>query len=262
MQPQAFDTYAESYDEHFTNSLVGRAQRNQVYNCLLSEFKLHQLDVLEINCGTGEDANWLFKQSAHVTATDISDGMIKVAIAKAEKNKATIDFHVMKAQDINKLSNSNFELIFSNFGGLNCLNSEELVEFKLACIEKQSRTNKIALVIMGTNCFWERLFFWIKKDKVKFNRRRHKRGVDTIIDSVSFKTFYYSPTEIQKLFEDQYNPILVKPIGLFIPPSYLEPYIERRPLFFKLLRFLDVVFAQFSFFANKSDHYIIILEKK
>jgi SAM-dependent methyltransferase len=262
MQPQAFNTYAESYDEHFTNSLVGRAQRNQVYNCLLSEFKLHQLNVLEINCGTGEDANWLFKQSAHVTATDISVGMIKVAIAKAEKNKATIDFHVMKAQDINKLSNPNFELIFSNFGGLNCLNSNELVEFKLACIEKQSRTNKIALVIMGTNCLWERLFFWIKKDKVKFNRRRLKQGVDTVIDSVSFKTFYYSPTDIQELFEDQYKSILVKPIGLFVPPSYLEPYVKKRIQILNIFIFLDKLFSRFSFFVNMSDHYMIILEKK
>jgi SAM-dependent methyltransferase len=262
MQPQAFDTYAESYDEHFTNSLVGRAQRIQVYNCLLSEFKLPQLNVLEINCGTGEDANWLFKQSAHVTATDISVGMIKVAIAKAEKNKATIDFHVMKAQDINKLSNPNFELIFSNFGGLNCLNSNELVEFKLACIEKQSRTNKIALVIMGTNCLWERLFFWIKKDKVKFNRRRLKQGVDTVIDSVSFKTFYYSPTDIQELFEDQYKSILVKPIGLFVPPSYLEPYVKKRIQILNIFIFLDKLFSRFSFFVNMSDHYMIILEKK
>jgi hypothetical protein len=26
MQPQAFNTYAESYDEYFTNSIIGRAQ--------------------------------------------------------------------------------------------------------------------------------------------------------------------------------------------------------------------------------------------
>ncbi len=262
MQPQAFDTYAERYDEHFTNSVIGRAQRNQVYQCLLNELTLTNLNVLEINCGTGEDANWLFKQSAHVTATDISVGMINAAITKTEKNKATIEFHVLKAQEINKLSSPNFELIFSNFGGLNCLSPDELIEFKKACIEKQSRTNKLALVIMGTNCLWERLFFGIQKDKANRRRRKNKQGVDTVIDSLQFKIFYYSPTDIEKLFEDQYNSVLVKPIGLFVPPSYLEPYVVKRPLFFKCLVFLDNLFSRFSFFANASDHYIIILEKK
>ena len=46
MQPQAFDTYAERYDEHFTNSVIGRAQRNQVYQCLLNELTLTDLNVL------------------------------------------------------------------------------------------------------------------------------------------------------------------------------------------------------------------------
>lgn len=262
MQPQAFDTYAESYDEHFTNSLIGKAQRNQVYKCLLSAFKFTNLNVLEINCGTGEDANWLFKQSANVTATDISAGMINAAIAKTEKNKATIDFHVLKAQVIQKLSKPNFELIFSNFGGLNCLSPNELMDFKMACIEKQSRSNKLALVIMGTNCLWEKMFFRIKKEKTKMLRRINKQGVDTVIDSFNFKTFYYSPTDIEKLFEPQYKSVIVKPIGLFVPPSYLEPYLLKRPLIFKFLVSLDKVFARFSSFANASDHYIIILEKK
>lgn len=262
MQPQAFDRYAKSYDEHFTNSIIGRAQRNQVYNCLLSAFKFTDLNVLEINCGTGEDANWLFKQSAHVTATDISEGMINAAIAKTEKNKATIDFHVLKAQDIQKLTKPNFELIFSNFGGLNCLSSDELMELKMVCIEKQTRSNKLALVIMGTNCLWEKLFFRIKKDKTKMLRRKNKQGVNTVIDAFNFKTFYYSPTDIEKLFEPQYKSVIVKPIGLFVPPSYLEPYLLKRPLIFKFLVSLDKVFTRFSSFANASDHYIIILEKK
>ena len=35
MQPQSFDTYAQSYDDHFTNSLIGKAQKTQSkYVCL------------------------------------------------------------------------------------------------------------------------------------------------------------------------------------------------------------------------------------
>jgi hypothetical protein len=93
-------------------------------------------------------------------------------------------------------------------------------------------------------------------------RRRNKHGSETVIDSLSFKTFYYSPTDIQELFEDHYKSILVKPIGLFVPPSYLEPYVKKRVQILNIFIFLDKLVSRFSFFANMSDHYMIILEKK
>ena len=260
MQPQNFDAYAQRYDEHFTNSLIGKAQRLQVYKKVLDYVKLDVKSVLEVNCGTGEDALWLTKQGAKVLATDISEGMI--AVAKNKNSNSSVDFKTLAAQNISSLAPDIYSVIFSNFGGLNCLNANELQKFKMGCEQLQKPSDQLTFVIMGTKCKWERLYFRLKKDKAKATRRQNKGGVDTIINDSHFKTWYYSPDDMKELFKENYNCICVKPIGLFVPPSYLEPYVAKRKIVFGLLKALDTIFGSFSFLSNYADHYLIVFEKK
>ena len=83
MLQEAFDNYAEHYDEHFTNSLIGKAQRQQVYSYLSTLNYFTNKKILEINCGTGEDAKVFSEHKSHVTATDISEKMIAFAKRKS-----------------------------------------------------------------------------------------------------------------------------------------------------------------------------------
>ncbi|MBC7696510.1 MAG: class I SAM-dependent methyltransferase [Burkholderiales bacterium] len=260
MQPQTFDGYAQTYDEHFTHSLIGIAQRTQVYNQLLKSISFNQKSVLEINCGTGEDASWLVKQGANVLATDISEGMIDVARNKPTNN--SINFKALAAQDISSLAPNTYNIIFSNFGGLNCLNLNEIQKFRNDCTQLQYKSDQLAFVIMSTKCWWERVYFSLKNEKPKSIRRQNNDGVETNINDIHFKTYYYSPSNLKELFKENYNCINVKPIGLFIPPSYLEPYIEKRNRLFGVLKLLDKLCARFSVFSNYADHYLIVFEKK
>ena len=260
MQPQIFDNYAQSYDDHFTNSLIGKEQRAQVYKRVLTHIKLNVKSILEINCGTGEDAHWLTMQGAKVLATDISKGMIDVA--KSKNLNSVVDFKQMSAQDISFLLPNTYNVIFSNFGGLNCLNISELQKFKTGCEQLQKPSDQLAFVIMGTRCMWENMYFRIKKDKAKATRRRNKLGVETVIDDNHFKTYYYSPDDMKKVFAETYTCVAVKPIGLFVPPSYLKGYIVKRKALFGLLKSLDKLFGGFSFLSNYADHYLIVFEKK
>ncbi len=260
MQQQNFDTYAQSYDNHFTNSLIGKAQRLQVHQKLLKLLSLQNKSVLEINCGTGEDAMWLSKTAATVTATDISQGMIEVANYKNSNN--TVDFKQLSAQDISLLAPNTYNIIFSNFGGLNCLNNEELQKFKNSCKQVQKSSDQLAFVIMGTNCKWENFFFKYKNEFIKANRRRNKDGVEANIKGNHFKTYYYSPADMKQLFKENYNYISAKPIGLFVPPSYLESYVVKRKGLFGFLKLLDNLFGHFSFLSNYADHYLIVFKKK
>ncbi len=260
MQQQNFDTYAQSYDNHFTNSLIGKAQRLQVYQKLLLLIGLHNKSVLEINCGTGADALWLAKKAATVLATDISQGMIDVAKNKTYTN--AVDFRQLPAQNISALAPNRYNIIFSNFGGLNCLNNEELQKFKNGCEQVQKSSDQLAFVIMGTNCKWETFFFRYKNDRIKASRRRNKDGVEAIINGNPFKTYYYSPDDMKLLFKENYNYISAKPVGLFVPPSYLESYFIKRKGLFGFLKLLDKLFGNFAFLSNYADHYLIVFKKK
>ncbi|WP_315817338.1 methyltransferase domain-containing protein [Paraflavitalea speifideaquila] len=79
----AFDVLAADYDTSFSHSLTGHAQR-MVSRAWLQSFLAGKgtLRILEINCGTGEDALWLASLGHTVIATDQSERMIGEAREK------------------------------------------------------------------------------------------------------------------------------------------------------------------------------------
>ena len=81
--PTAFDAFAGDYDDLFTRSTLGRLLRLRVWEKLADHFSSGQ-HVLELACGTGEDAVWLAGQGIRVTAPAGSAGMIRATEAKAK----------------------------------------------------------------------------------------------------------------------------------------------------------------------------------
>ena len=121
----AFDHSASSYDQHFTKSQIGRMQRQRVWNYLKKTLPAAPLNILELSCGTGEDALFLSKMGHHVTATDLSKEMIQ--IARNKKQGHSIEFNVMAIEEaVQKSNEKKYDLVFSNFGGFNCLSPEQI----------------------------------------------------------------------------------------------------------------------------------------
>jgi SAM-dependent methyltransferase len=258
MSTSAFDTVAESYDADFTYSAIGLLQRKRVYKYIIPLLN-KQKSVLEINCGTGFDALTIAKQVKSVLATDISEEMVRVSKKKNSSEKVNF-----LAADINSLHqhlDDKYDLLLSNFGGLNCLVTEELKQFSKNISPYIHSHGHLALVIMGKKCLWENLFFYKQNDK-RLYRRDTNEGVETTINGIRFKTYYYSPEQIQQIFSNEFERIMVKPIGLFIPPSYLNAYFSNKKMLLRFLNFLEKIFGKFSFLSNYADHYILILRKK
>lgn len=257
----SFDIAASTYDKTFTHSVIGKLQRNLVYEHLskiLIESK--PKTILEINCGTGEDAIWLAKQNFKVTATDISNEMITVA-----KNKTSMDNLSFLQADINSLSEKfttkKFDLIFSNFGGLNCLSTAESEQFFKNAAELLTEKGKMVLVIMPKNTLWEQ-FYFLLKGNFKNIFRRKKEFVMANLEGEGVKTFYFNPKEITHLVSGIFQPTQLKPIGFFIPPSYLEPFFSQRPKWISGLHSLENSVKKLSFLSKYADHYLIELQKK
>ena len=87
----AFDELASRYDQEFTNRPASRILRQAVWKELEKVFRPGQL-VLDIGCGTGEDALFLAQQGVHVTATDVSAKMIERAMEKSKGYEELITF--------------------------------------------------------------------------------------------------------------------------------------------------------------------------
>jgi SAM-dependent methyltransferase len=259
MQPLAFDTYAKSYDEHFTHSLVGKAQRAIVHRYLERHLSLNKA-VLEINCGTGEDALFISERAATVLATDGSKGMIDVAYEKLDK-KPNVKIQQLDIRDAADLPANTFDLVFSNFGGINCLNEENISDLAMALRKILRENGEAILVVMPEKCCWETTYYSAKLDLEKAFRRGNKSGVSVKLNNETFTTYYYSPARIKMLFKDYFATLAVLPVGFFIPPSYLNPFFEKRKKLFRFLNNLEQN-SRYSFLSSYSDHYLIHLKKK
>ncbi|GEP49653.1 hypothetical protein FNO01nite_03250 [Flavobacterium noncentrifugens] len=256
----SFDSAAAVYDETFTHSVIGKLQRGIVQRHFQKILDIQKpKTILEINCGTGEDAIWLAKQNFKVTATDLSEKMI--AVAKTKENQHKIIF---KKADINELptdfTDEKFDLIFSNFGGLNCLSEIRLELFFKNAAELLSENGHLILVIMPKNTLWEQFYFLAKANfKSAFRRKKHPAIAN--INGEKVLTYYYNPMKVKNLADGFFKLIKLHPVGFFVPPSYLEPFFRNKHRLISALSQLENGIQNRKSLSRFSDHYFIALQK-
>ena len=73
--PPPFDRIATRYDALWTTTAIGRAQRNLVWRDMDALFHPGER-ILDIGCGTGEDAAHFAARGVTVYATDASPAMV------------------------------------------------------------------------------------------------------------------------------------------------------------------------------------------
>src|SRR5947209_8334463 len=153
-----FDRLAESYDRDFTDSHVGRAQRDAVWKVLLKTFRPND-NILELNCGTGEDALFLAANGISVFACDASQQMIARANQRLNLNTgpASVVFCHLPTERIDELDPTHsFNGVFSNFSGLNCIEDLRPVGASLARLLKPG--DRILLCLSTRICLMEILY--------------------------------------------------------------------------------------------------------
>lgn len=252
-----FDNSVFNYDEQFSFSPVGKAQRELVwYHIKKLKLKENQR-VLEINCGTGEDAKRWKNINAEIVATDISPKMIELAKLKYPD----VQFEVEDILAIQDRSEGTQNIIFSNFGGLNCLSSDQFKSFFKDAATILPPNGKLILVVMGKKCLWDKLFLMFKGRMNQINRRETNSFLEVNVDGTMVKTWYYSPADVKKLADSYFKANQLKPIGLFVPPSYLAKFFSNKKRILNLFLFLDKMFA-LKIFANYADHFFIVFNKK
>ena len=260
MTSALFDDVAAHYDETFTNTKIGKLQRARVWNYLISVLPNKPINILELNCGTGEDAIWFAKKGHTVLATDVSEKMVEVARAKVEEFNLSDKISV-KQLDINEIdkvaTTDNFDLVFSNFGGLNCLKDNDLSHLsdKIKILIKPD--GKFIAVVMSDFCMIESIYFLLKL-KPKDIFRRKKAQLVNINDSV-VDTYYYHPKKFYEYFKNDFIINRIIAVGVFIPPSYLNNFFKRKVNTLKFLNKLEGSFGNHSIAASISDHFLIDL---
>jgi ubiquinone/menaquinone biosynthesis C-methylase UbiE len=255
-----FDQLAPDYDRDFTNSLIGRAQRNAVWKVLLNTFKPAS-NLLELNCGTGEDALFLARNGITVFACDASVQMISRAEQRLHNTVPTppVVFCQLPTERLDELgSDVHFDGVFSNFSGLNCIADLSAVA---ASISKLVAPGDNLLLCFSTPfCLIETLYYLSRGDIKKALRRCSGKSQATL-NGLPLTVFYPSLRRLRRSFAPHFDLVSVTGIGVAIPPSYLEPWARRHPFFFPILCKLEGVLATLPIFRTTGDHMLLRLRK-
>jgi ubiquinone/menaquinone biosynthesis C-methylase UbiE len=260
-----FDHIASSYDSSFTRTPIGQLQRKQVWGYLEKIMvELKGLDILELNCGTGDDAVLFSEKGFNIVATDVSEELLKVTQEKVQQysmqHKISSQYLDLDSFD-DSLFQKKFDLIFSNFGGLNCINPQSLQKLLDKLPSILAPGGRFVAVIMPKFCLWESMYFLMNLQIKNAFRRWTSGSVDANLQGVLVKTWYFTPSQV-KSWAKQFSVVELKPVGIALPPSFLQTYFSKHRRFLVRLNNLEKKLGHWSSFSRMADHYLIDLQLK
>jgi SAM-dependent methyltransferase len=257
-----FDAVADHYDEVFTESRIGRAQRASVWTELREHFAPGDR-VLEIGCGTGIDACFLGSRGVRVVACDSSPRMVAVATRRVEEtgNSEFVRPSLLDAEEIIELLRDRpFDGAFSNFGALNCVKDLPRLASDLGQLLHPGAS--LLLCLMGPCCLWEVIWYLAHGNPRKAFRRFHREGIDArLADGAVVHVFYPSVGSLMRMFAPEFRLKSVSGIGISVPPSYLEPLALRFPRAFALQKRIDSFLGKCPGIRLLADHILVTFER-
>jgi ubiquinone/menaquinone biosynthesis C-methylase UbiE len=257
-----FDSIAGVYDDVFSSSAIGRAQRDIVWNEMDRVFHAGQR-VLEINCGTGVDALHLSSRGVAVDACDCSAGMIRGAEQRAAMSSAgaRVRFRCLPTEEIDQLTAEGpYDGVLSNFSGLNCVSALDAVARSLAGLVRPG--GKAILCVFGTFCLWEVLWYLAAGKSGKAFRRFRRDAVESALaPNVSVKVHYRSVRSLKRIFAPHFRLEYWRGVGIAVPPSYAASLAVRFPHLFRAAVGMDRVIGRCPAIRSLADHVVLAFER-
>lgn len=240
-----FDTKAADYDKAFSNSYIGKIQRKKVQSFVTKYLDSNKsIDILEINCGTGADLPFL-QNFGDVLATDASEEMLQVAQAK--HGEANIEF---QRWDLNLPPpfRFTFDVIFSNFGGLNCISPSRLQELNGVFAKMLKKDGIMFFTLMHTWSYVEWSYFMMR-----FSFRKAFRRVNRKAKFGELDIHYYTKKQLSEFFPD-FEVENILPVGVILAGEYMNGIGKTFKLKDKNSDWLFPIYG--------ADHVVYVLKKK
>jgi len=204
----AFDRIAPHYRYLWDDSDAGRLQRNAVWRFVQPLLRVGDR-ILDLGCGTGEDAVRFARHGVRVTGIDASAEMVRIARSRG------VDARVHRIEESGDLQLS-LDGAISIFGALNCVPDLSALREPLA--EMIAPGGYLAICVMGRFCLWETIWYLLHGDPRKAARRWKGRASS----SLGLKIYYPSMKEITNSFAPAFRLVSSAGIGILVPPSFVR----------------------------------------
>lgn len=258
----AFSRQSSVFDALYSNNPIIAYKRERVRDHV-NRFLKPRSAILELNAGTGEDSIYFAQQGHKVHATDISEAMLEKLREKVNanglNNKVTTEKCSFKNLDTLE-DKGPYDLIFSNFAGLNCTGDLKTVLQSFDPLLKEN--GLVVLTIMPPFSIWELLLAFQGRFKTAVRRFNSKNGARAHIEGVYFTCWYYRPSYIINALKENFEVLKVEALCAIVPPSFFEHFAEKRPRLFGFLKKWEIRLKSRWPWKYIGDYYIISLRKK
>jgi ubiquinone/menaquinone biosynthesis C-methylase UbiE len=264
---QAFDQAAQNYDELYQSNQVMAWMRQESLAALQEAFPPGS-HLLEIGCGTGEEALALARKGYSIVATDISPAMIETCRRKAAaQDSQGVEWRVVPAGQVDALvaeyNPTAFDGAYASFGGLNCEPRLEPVANTLAHLLRPG--TRLVCSIMGRWCAWEIAWGLLHLHPRQAFRRLGQNWIGAGLASpegtLSVPVRYYTPRSFARAFEPHFRVSTARGLPVFLPPPYLDHLLDRHPSLFTRLVWAERALRDRFPFYLLGDHFLVIMER-
>lgn len=259
---KAFSKQSVVFDDIYSSNLIIEYKRQRVRDHVMQYLKPNS-SILELNAGTGEDAIWFAKNGHTVHATDISKGMQEKLVEKVTKENvgSQVSNEVCSFAQLQDLKiKGPYDLIFSNFAGLNCTGELDKVLSSFTALLNPG--GFVTMVILPKFCLWESMMFLKGDFKTASRRFFSSNGVKAHIEGEYFTCWYYDPSYVIGKTKNDFEVLSIEGLCTIVPPSYLENFPRKRPSLFNWLKGKEDKWKGSWPWKNIGDYYIISLRKR
>ncbi|HEY4205570.1 MAG TPA: class I SAM-dependent methyltransferase [Puia sp.] len=219
--------------------------------------------ILELNAGTGEDAIFFARKGHRVHATDIAVGMQEALGTKVVREGLTdmITREICSFTGLASLRERGpYDLIFSNFAGLNCTGELDKVLRSFDTLLKPG--GQVTLAILPKFSLWESLMLFKGKFRTATRRWFASKGARSHVEGHYFRCWYYSPGYVIRELGKEYELLELEGLCTMVPPSYIEHFAERYPGWYRRLCRMEDRWKGAWPWKYIGDYYIISFRKR
>ena len=258
-----FDNVADDYDRHILGNRMNRWLRDRSLAWLRQRFR-GRPRVLEIGCGSGMETLPLLLEGHRLTCIDISERMLAVVRAKAERQGVgdRLTTRRMRASDLPKLrdelGDAAFDAAYSTYGALNC--EPDLSRLPGALHGLLVPGGPFVAGVYNRWCLFELAGYGLTLQGGRaFGRRRNPIPVGASRFCVD--VYAHSPSDFRRLFAEGFRVERVEGVPVLLPPSDLTGYAERFARHFGVLGAADAWLGARWPLSELGDHFLMTLER-
>ena len=240
----AFDRVAREYGDLWSNTDAGRMQREAFWRRVVPLFRAGER-VLDLGCGTGDDALFLARHGVETLGIDVSPEMVRIAKERG------VNARLCRIEEIGSLQRR-FDGAISDFGALNCV--RRLADLREPLARLIGPGGHLAICVMGRFCLWETAWYLVRGDF----RRAVRRWKGLAASSLGVEVFYPTVNEIERSLAPAFSLVETAGIGIYVPPSYAGNL--PRAILGQLDR-IDRRIAGWPVFRAVSDHRLLIFRR-